>query len=47
MTEVLLSNGGTVTNLEDPSCTHVVIIFFMDKSGVVLILVTFFILLSK
>ncbi|KAJ8972508.1 hypothetical protein NQ314_000152 [Rhamnusium bicolor] len=24
MTEVLLSNGGTVTNLEDPSCTHVV-----------------------
>ncbi|KAJ8956917.1 hypothetical protein NQ318_014336 [Aromia moschata] len=24
MTEVLLSNGGTVTNLEDPICTHVV-----------------------
>lgn len=24
MTEVLLSNGGTITNLEDPSCSHVV-----------------------
>lgn len=24
MTEILVSNGGTVTNLEDPACTHVV-----------------------
>lgn len=24
MTEVLLSNGGTVTTLDDPNCSHVV-----------------------
>lgn len=24
MTEVLEANGGTVTNLDDPACTHVV-----------------------
>ncbi|KAJ8983138.1 hypothetical protein NQ317_014713 [Molorchus minor] len=27
MTEVLLCNGGTVTNLEDPACTHVILEF--------------------
>ncbi|XP_018579820.1 protein ECT2 isoform X3 [Anoplophora glabripennis] len=30
MTEVLLSNGGAVTNLEDPGCSHVVV----DESSV-------------
>lgn len=36
MTEVLLSNGGAVANLEDPTCTHVVIIincFDLNKIG--------------
>lgn len=31
MTEILVSNGGTVTNVDDPACTHVVSssIFFL------------------
>lgn len=27
MTEVLVANGGTITTLDDPACTHVVSIF--------------------
>lgn len=29
MTEVLLQNGGEVTNLEDTTCTHVVNFFYL------------------
>lgn len=30
MTEILLHNGGTVTNLEDTTCTHVVSFYFAN-----------------
>lgn len=29
MTEVLVMNGGTITTLDDPTCTHVVSIFIV------------------